>query len=142
MDDFALLGDTQKRIHTAGRCGVNAVHHVAATAAHRATPAVKKADGDALLTGELGQFPLRTLQRPARGRNATVLVAVGVANHDELPIAPRSKMRAIGLASREFGQDPDTGIQVVDCFQQGRDVEWQTLVGRCQAGHPREQHDR
>src|SRR3546814_3255097 len=64
-------------------------------AADRAAAAVEEHDAHARRPCQRGQLHLGELQRPARGHQAAVLGAVGVAEHHRLPVAAGAQVGAI-----------------------------------------------
>ena len=73
----------------------------------------------------LDQRRLGPVQRPARGREAAVLVAVGVAEHHHLRV--RAARRQVARGRRDRRAAPPArrrrGLEVVDRLEQRRDVE-------------------
>ncbi len=83
-DDLALFGQADLPGHGAGGLGEYGVIAGAAAASDRPAAAVEQAQPDAMPAADAGQFDLGLVQFPARGQEAAILVAVGVAEHDLL----------------------------------------------------------
>jgi hypothetical protein len=138
MDDFALLGDAQAAVDRAARRCDDRARGLAAATADGAAAAVEEHDADAGVAGDVEHFDLHTLQRPARGDDAAVLAAVGIAEHDHLLIAARAQMLAIGRIGEQRRQGLWRQAQVLDRFEQRRDIERHVAVGVDEARAPRQ----
>ena len=123
MDHFALFGDAQHAVDGAARRGDDRAFGLAAPAADRTAATVKKHDAHAGLLREFQQFDLGALQRPARGEDAAVLRAVGIAQHHRLLAAARLQMTAIHGVVEQCAHDFGRGAQIVDGFEQRCDIQ-------------------
>jgi hypothetical protein len=80
-------------------------------------------------TADAGQFDLGLVQFPARGQEAAVLVAVGVAEHDFLLVAAAGDQ----LRGRPGAEDAVHGrralLQILDGFEERDDVDVELRLG-------------
>ena len=86
-DDFALLGDADRALNRARRLGEDRLIAGSAAAADRTAAAMKQAQADIMAPEHFDERHLRFIQFPARGQEAAILVAVGIAEHDLLQAA-------------------------------------------------------
>ena len=86
-DDLALLGDADAGLHGAGRLRQDGVVARAAAAADRPAAAVEQPQADLAALEDVDQRHLGLVELPARGQEAAVLVAVGIADHHLLHAA-------------------------------------------------------
>src|SRR4029079_9345502 len=94
----------QAAVDRAARRGDDCARRLAAATADGAAAAVEEDDADAGVAGDVEHFDLHALQRPARGDDAAVLAAVGIAEHDHLLFAACAQMRAIGRIGEQRRQ--------------------------------------
>ncbi len=123
IDDFPLLGDAQAAVDGARRGTQHRRVGLGAAAADGATPAMKQVQFDVVVAENPGQFDLCFLQRPARGCQARVLVTVGVADHDGLPVSPLFEVFSIQVVSEEPAKYLLASLQIVDGLQKRRDID-------------------
>ena len=87
-DHLALFGQANLPAHRAWRLGQDGLVAGATAAAYCAAPAMEQSELDLVCFGELvkqlDQHNLGAVKLPVAGENATVLVAVGVTQHDLL----------------------------------------------------------
>src|SRR3954447_3209091 len=83
-NDLALFCNADARLHRAARLGTNGLVARPAATADRTAAAVKQAQRDPMPFEHLDQFYLGLVQLPAGGQEPTVLVAVGIPQHDLL----------------------------------------------------------
>ena len=100
---------------------------------------MKHGEVDAGRLGRRDQRRLSALQRPARRRDAGVLVAVGVPEHHHLATAAALEVSAIPVVRQERAQYRGGRREVVHRLEQRRDVERERTVRSDEARPPREQ---
>jgi hypothetical protein len=110
----------------------------AAAAPGAAAAAVEDRQRDAVPRHRLDERLLRLLQAPARRRDASVAVAVGVAEHDDLVIAARTQVLAIQLVVQQAFHDLRRALDVLARLEQRRDVERNGFALRAQVAPLRE----
>ncbi len=99
-----------------------------AAAADRATTAVEEGQLDAVFGGGIQQLHLGMLQAPARGGDTAVLAAVGVTQHHHLHVVARGQMRAVDRIGQQVAQRGGAALQVVNGFEQRRDIQRHGIV--------------
>ena len=62
------------------------------------------------------------MQRPACRSKSGILVAVGVTDHDNLPVRSSPEVLSIHIVAKERVQNMLPPLQIIDGFQQLRDV--------------------
>ena len=62
---------------------------------------MEKNNVNALFRAHLDQLPLRLVQGPARRDDAAVLVAVGIADHDHLPVVQTRQVFAVKSVTQQ-----------------------------------------
>ena len=123
MDHLALLGHAQAAVHTAARRGFQRPRGLAAATDDRAAAAMEERQPDTQLLRRVDQVHLRALQAPARGGDAAVLAAVGIPQHHHLHVAARGQVGAVDRIGQQVAQDVGTVAEVVDGFEQRRDIQ-------------------
>ena len=93
----------------------------------RSAAAVEKGEAHAAGRGGRVEAALSNLQAPAGGKVATILRAVGVADHHDLPVATAGQMRGVGRLIEDRGQRGVGVLQVVDLLEERHDRD---VVGR------------
>src|ERR1700677_2750189 len=93
------------------------MRRTAATAYSAAAP-VKKPKGYAALAGHLVQRAVRFVDLPRARNHAAILVGIGVAEHDLLPMIPACEQRFVGLACPELAHDCGCILEVFDGFEE------------------------
>lgn len=76
-----------------------------------------------MLAADAGQSDLGFVKFPARGQEATILVAVGVAEHDFLLVAKSADQRAVGGKVENTSERRRALLQVLDRFEKRDDVD-------------------
>ncbi len=122
-DDFALLGDADLAVHRAARLRNDGVIARPAAAADRAAAAVEQPQPHAVTLEHFDQPDLGLVEFPARGDEAAVLVAVGIAQHHFLDAAAAVDQLAIIMHRQQPVHDRGAGLQVLDGLEQRHDVE-------------------
>ena len=102
-DDFALLGDPDLAVHRAARLRDDGVIARAAAAADRAAAAVEQPQPHMVALEHFDQADLGLVELPARGDEAAVLVAVGIAEHHLLHRAAAVHQLAVVVAATASG---------------------------------------
>ena len=123
VDHLALLGHPHPPVHGAARRGDDGALGLAAAAAHRAAAPMEEHQPHAGLPGQPHQVYLGPLQRPARSQQATVLGAVGIAQHHDLAITAGAHVAAVDGVVEQRTHHPGGGVQVVDRLEQRRHVQ-------------------
>src|SRR5205085_1591501 len=95
-DDFALLGDANLAVHRATWLRDDGVVARAPAAADRTTAAMEQAQPHAVTLEYFDEADLGLVELPARGDEAAVLVAVGIAEHHFLHRTWRALRRPRG----------------------------------------------
>ena len=111
-DDFALLGHADLAVHAAGRLRQDGVVARAAAAPDTAAAAVEQAQRHARFTEGLHQRYLGLIERPDRGEEAAILVAVGVAEHHFLGLAEVARDGAADRVGKPAAHDGGRGFEV------------------------------
>ena len=103
---------------------------LAAAATDGATAAMEQRQLDVLGFHCINESDLGVLQSPARRREATILVAVGIADHHGLAVAAAIQVLAVKVGGQQVLENVAAAIKVVHSFKQWRDVDWhfKTLV--------------
>ena len=114
-----------------GLCEYGAVGGSAATADGAAT-AVEEAQGNAGVAGGFVEGAVGFEDFPGAGDHASVLVGVGVAEHDFLGMAPGVEEWLVSWARPEFAADGGGVLEVFDGLEEGDGLEarvWILLAG-------------
>ena len=118
VEDFALLGDAQFAGEAVDGLGEDGAVGGATAAAYRSSATVEEAQADAALAGHLVQCAVRLPYLPGAGDHASVLVGVGVAEHNLLLMVPGHEQRLVGGGGPELAADGGCVAQVVDGFEE------------------------
>ena len=86
---------------------------------------MEQAQADAVRSEHLDQARFGLIQRPVGAEIASVLVAVGIAEHDFLHASARVQPEAIGVQRERFGHDVAAAAEVADGLEQRNDVEFE-----------------
>ena len=97
---------------------------LAAAATDGATATVEQRQLDVLGFHRINERDLGVLQRPARRREAAILVAVGIADHHGLAVPAAIQVLAVKVGGQQVLENVAAAIKVVHCFKQWRDVDW------------------
>ena len=115
----------------------------AAAPPDRPSAAVEQAHAHAVPGGGVAQRPLRPVDLPLAGRDAGLLVRVGVAEHHLLHAAAGAYHRPVRLHREQLVEELAGHAQFVDLLQQRHEAETgDTAVDIDEAGLTREQHGR
>src|SRR5690606_25642783 len=98
---------------------------------------VEEGDPYSTFARKRGQRDLGLLQGPARGDDAAVLGAVGVAEHHDLAITARGEVAPVYRVGEQLAQGRLRGLEVGDGLEQRGDVE-RDFVILYTAGQPRQ----
>jgi len=118
VEHLALLGDAQLAVERVEGLSKDGAMRGPATAAHCAAAAVKHAQLDAGFTRGHVQIAMRAEDLPCGGQHAAILVRVGVAEHDLLPVAPARNEFAIVSAAPELAADGGRVAQIFNGFEE------------------------
>ena len=97
-------------------------------AADPAAPAVEQRQLDAVPPGGLRERGLGPVDEPVRGEIAGLLVRVGVAEHDLLPVAAATDVVAVGGVGEDRVEDAARGRERRRVLEERHDVERQSPV--------------
>jgi len=100
-DHLALLGQLQPAFESPGRQPEDPPIRRSPAPPDRPAPAVEQRQLDAMCPRGCAQRGLRLVKQPVRGEVARLLVRVGVAEHDLLPVSAPAEVLPIG----RLGQD-------------------------------------
>ena len=139
-DRLALLGDPQPPAHGAGGRAEHGAGELAAAAAHGAAATVEDGEVDPCRLERREQVRLHALQRPARRRDPGVLVAVGVADHDDLATVAALEVAPVQVVGEERGHHLGRCREVVARLEQRRHVERHASVCSQPAPARQQQH--
>ncbi len=143
VDRLALLGDAQPAAPRRRRQTAHDGLGAAAATAHAPAAAVEHLQFGAGRRARGQHRRLCLAQQPARRGDARVLVAVGIADHDDLAPAAAFEVGAVEGVVQQPAQDLARRIQRIDRFEQRRDVERQAVGGGLgEACPPRQQQHR
>ena len=123
VDHLALFGQAQVAVDRSPGCGDDRAPGLAAAARQRTAAAMEEGDAHASFGSQCGQRHLGLLQRPARGHQATVLGAVGIAQHHHLAVTAAAQVLAIHGVGEQRTQGVGGVVEVVDGFKQWRHVQ-------------------
>ena len=140
-DDLALLGDADLAVHRAARLRDDRVIARPAAAADRAAAAVEQPQAHVVALEHLDQADLGLVELPARGDEAAILVAVGIAEHDFLHAAAAVDQLAVVVHRQHAVHDAAGGLQILDGLEQRHDVDGAAAGGMDQAGLLQQQRD-
>ena len=104
VDHLALLGHTQASVHAASRRSFDRARGLATATADGAATTMEESQFDTEFVCCRQQFHLPALQAPARSGDATVLAAVGIAQHHHLHVVARFEMRAVDRVGQQITQ--------------------------------------
>src|SRR5262245_63296354 len=122
-DGLALLGHPKAPAQRARRLGADGPARRSSAPRHRPAAAVEDREHYLIGLAYARDRLLRSVERPVRGQVAAVLVAVRVADHDHLLAAARRQMRAIDGKREELLEDAGGGVEIVEGFEEGHDLE-------------------
>ena len=122
-DDLALLGDADLAVHRAAGLRDDGVIARPAAAADRAAAAVEQPQPHVVALEHLDQADLGLVELPARGDEAAILVAVGIAEHHFLHAAAAVHQLAVIMQRQHPVHDAGRGLQILDGLEQRHDVD-------------------
>ena len=123
-DDLALLGHLDLAVERAPRLGEDRVVRRAAAAADGAAAAVEEPQPYAVPAGHVAQLALGPVDLPLRGRDAGLLVGVGVAEHHLLHVAAQGDQAAVRRVGEQVVEDASAGLaQLGDRLQQRHEAD-------------------
>jgi hypothetical protein len=134
-----LFGDADRAIHCARGLRQHGLIARAYAAADRAAATVKESQAHIVLATYLEQGDLSLVQFPPRCQIASVLVAVGIAEHDFLHVVSGLEQVPIRLQRQQSCHDGTAAAQVVYGLEQRHDVEIDPLSLRIIQSHFLEQ---
>src|SRR6476660_2051310 len=89
----------------------------------RAAAAVKQPQADVVALEHLDQVDFRLVELPARGDEAAILVAVGVAEHDFLNAAAAVDQLAVVVNRQHAVHNAAGSLQILDGLEQRHDID-------------------
>ncbi len=129
-DDFTLFGNPYLPLHRALRLGKNRLIAGAAAAADGTTAAMEQPQAHTMTGENFGQRDLAAVQRPAGGEKATVLVAVGIAEHDFLQIATTGQKLLIKRQGKQLRHHRWRIFKIAYGLEQRHDIHIQYTLAR------------
>ena len=120
-DHFALLGEAEPAFDAARRLGTDGAVGRPAAAGDRPAAAMEDRQGNAMLLQDFGDLFLRLVKCPVGGDVASILVAVGVADHHHLGVAAGRQMLPIQGKAVQSLQNGGRGLQIVDRLEERGD---------------------
>ena len=125
-EHLPLLGEPEAAVERFRGEREDPARRRATAAAERAAAAMEEGDLHVPRCGRFVEPFLRCLEAPTGGQVATVLRAVGVADHDNLPVAPAGQMGGVVVLIEDLGEGFVAVGEVVDLLKQRHDGD----VGR------------
>ena len=127
-DDLALLGDLDLPVERPPRLGQDRVVRRAAAAPDRAATAVEEPQPHAVAHRDVTQLALGPVDLPLGGRDARLLVRVGVAEHHLLHVPAQRDEPAVRRVDEQVVEDPAGLPQLAHGLEQRHEPDAGDLV--------------